>query len=902
MRRGGSAASGKWFVGRVRELAAIGACVDAVSAGAGRMVWVEGDPGSGKTALVNHVIAELPPGFVVLRAAADESAADQPFAVLEQFGLEGRGSPLAVGLDLVAVLTEAASGGPVAVVVEDLHWADRESRQALLAAARRVGEERVLLLVTSRSEPAPDGWDRLVLDLAGSLRVTLGALNRDNVSEMARVAGMALPPRAVDRLHEHSGGLALYVRTLLAELSFAQLAAPGGVLPVPRSLASMILVRLAGLPPDARALATALSVVSDAVPLPVAGRIAQVDHPAEALEVLLGTGFVTWWPGQASTPVGFAHPLYRAAVYADLAPTRRRELHRAAAQSLDAAAALRHRVAAADGIDDGLARDLDESAAEKASKGARNMAATYLVWASAVGSGSQLNERRVLRAAWLLLEDGQTARAAELRGRVEGCGEGPLRSLVLGQLAWEEGASSSAESWLIDASKPAGGSEPEGEVAAAALSHLATLYYTQGRGREAIGTATRLLALANLPGELERSGWIALASGKAADQGAAAALDLLSSRLPQSAESVAAADADLLIARGVLGFYAGRTTVAIADLRAAIRLARHGAAAAHLPRAHVQLSQLLLSSGEWDEALVHARAALSLVSAERRVWLDAQVHAALARLFGGRGEWQQAAGHLAAAEAAAGEAGTVEAVVTTRIAQAAVARARDDPGQVVKALAPLAENPDLIPMATSLAWWPTLIRAMIDRGELARAARQIELLDIAAHQRGLDMHARVAGVRAQLEAAEGRPDQACSSYRRSIDRLGMDDPLLDRAEMHHRFGQLLAARGGMRRQSVDQLRIARDLFARAGAEPFLRRVEAGLAAQKITAGRGGSRSPLEFTDREHDVAVLVAKGMTNREVAAELYISPKAVDYHLGHIFGKLGITSRRNLRDLVVN
>ena len=154
-------ASGKWFVGRVSELAAIGACVDAVSGGAGRVVWVEGDPGSGKTALVNHVVAELPAAFVVLRAAADESAADQPFAVLEQFGIEGGGSPQAVGLDLVALLTEAGGGGPVAVVVEDLHWADRESRQALLAVVRRVGEERVLLLVTSRPGAAPDGWERL---------------------------------------------------------------------------------------------------------------------------------------------------------------------------------------------------------------------------------------------------------------------------------------------------------------------------------------------------------------------------------------------------------------------------------------------------------------------------------------------------------------------------------------------------------------------------------------------------------------------------------------------------------------------------------------------------------------------------------------------------------------------
>ena len=674
MRRGELPVSGKWFVGRVSELAAIGACVDAVSGGAGRVVWVEGDPGSGKTALVSHVVAELPAAFVVLRAAADESAAGRPFAVLEQLGVEGGGSPQAAGLDLVALLTEAGGGGPVAVVVEDLHWADRESRQALLAVVRRVGEERVLLLVTSR----PGGWERLSLDPSGCLRVVLGALSRDDVAEMARVAGMALPWRAVGRLHEHSGGLALHVRTLLAELSFSQLAAPGGELPVPRSLASTILARLAGLPPDARELAAALSVVGEAVPLPVAGRIARVGHPVQALEALLGTGFVTWWPGEASTPAGFAHPLYRAALYADLAPTRRRELHRAAAESLDAASALRHRVAAAEGIDDDLARDLDESAAGRASEGARSVAATYLLWASSLGSGSQLNERRVLGAARLLLEDGQTTRAAELRERVERCSEGPLRSLVLGQLAWEEGASVPAESWLIEASKSAGGSEPDGEVAAAALGHLGTLYYTQGRGQEAIDVATRLLALSNLPGELERSGWIALAAGTAADHGAPAALDRLASRLPQPAESVPAADADLLIVRGVLGFYAGRTTAAIADLRAAIRLARHGAAAAQLPRAHVQLSQLLLSSGEWDEALVHARAALSLVSAERRVWMEAQVHAALARLFGGRGEWQRAGEHLASADAAAGEAGTIEAVVTTRVAQAAVARARND--------------------------------------------------------------------------------------------------------------------------------------------------------------------------------------------------------------------------------
>src|SRR5579875_2543236 len=98
MRSGELPASGEWFVGRVSELAAIGACVDAVSGGAGRIVWVEGDPGSGKTALVDRVIAGLPAAFVVLRAAADESMAVQPFAVPGQLGVGGGTSPQAAGL------------------------------------------------------------------------------------------------------------------------------------------------------------------------------------------------------------------------------------------------------------------------------------------------------------------------------------------------------------------------------------------------------------------------------------------------------------------------------------------------------------------------------------------------------------------------------------------------------------------------------------------------------------------------------------------------------------------------------------------------------------------------------------------------------------------------------------
>ena len=152
----------------------------------------------------------------------------------------------------------------------------------------------------------------------------------------------------------------------------------------------------------------------------------------------------------------------------------------------------------------------------------------------------------------------------------------------------------------------------------------------------------------------------------------------------------------------------------------AIRLARQGAAAAQLPRAHLQLAQLLLSFGDWDDAMVHADLALSLVSDQQRIWMEAQAHAVLGRLFADRGQWAPATEHVAAANTAAASLGTAEAVFTARIAEAAVGRAADEPARIVNALGPLVVDDRAIPMSTSLAWWPTLITALIDCGQLTK--------------------------------------------------------------------------------------------------------------------------------------------------------------------------------------
>ena len=149
-------------------------------------------------------------------------------------------------------------------------------------------------------------------------------------------------------------------------------------------------------------------------------------------------------------------------------------------------------------------------------------------------------------------------------------------------LSWEQGESAMAERWLLEA----GGLESEDTVdpvPPAALAQLGLLYGTHGRGAEAIEVGRLALSLQPVDAENERTAWIALAVGEASVHGAPAGLVQLAQRLPQPAVAVAAADTDLLIVRGMLGFYAGQHRGGDRDLKVAVRLARQGAAAAQLP-------------------------------------------------------------------------------------------------------------------------------------------------------------------------------------------------------------------------------------------------------------------------------------------------------------------------------
>ena len=184
------------FVGRSAELSAVEQCVRAAAEGTAWVVWLEGDAGSGKTVLARRVVAGLAKQYRVVQAEADELAADEPLAVVAQLGPLAATSAFAAGLELLELFGRLQDGGPVVVLVEDLHWADVASRQALLTAARRLGQDRVVLVVTSRPDTRPeDGWERFCRDPDRCRRVRLGALSPAEVAELARRIGMPLAPK-----------------------------------------------------------------------------------------------------------------------------------------------------------------------------------------------------------------------------------------------------------------------------------------------------------------------------------------------------------------------------------------------------------------------------------------------------------------------------------------------------------------------------------------------------------------------------------------------------------------------------------------------------------------------------------------------------------------------------------
>ncbi|NMO93465.1 AAA family ATPase [Actinomycetospora sp. TBRC 11914] len=909
------------FVGRRAELAVIDAAVAGARRGEPGIVWIAGAAGMGKSALLAGAIARA--GRVGLLSATgdeaesalpyglvDQLAAALPADLLAQYPLAGPGrprgaDPMVVGADLLAALGAVPGDDPVLVVLDDVQWADELSVRALVFVLRRLRHDRVAVLLGARTpapaflagddEPDPR-WERVLGAVGGARRLPLAGLEPAELSELAAVMGRPLRSTgAAQRLWAGTHGHPLHARTLLEDLSPEALDATD-VLPAPRSLAAVVLVRLARAGAATQALVVAAAVLGDPCSLADAAALAEaaglggVDDPGAALDEAVALGLLTERGDRPVGGIGFVHPLLRAAVHGDQPPARRRALHRAAAARVRGRAALEHRIAAASGPDPELAADLERFAADLPAGTSPLDVAELLRAAAELTVDPDDREHRLFRAVEVLLAEGEIARAAALEDDLAATRPGAARDGLLGRLALLAGRLGRARPLLAAA---AGGDEPVSR--AIATADLALLTVLEGRPAEAVELASGCFADPDAGPLVRRPAGLALILGLVA-QGrsdhARAALDVAAG--PPGARTPL--HADTLVVRGVLAAAVDDDDGAEAALTEALRLARTGEAVRTATLASAYLALVRDRAGR-APGLDAVELAVAGARDAGRGFAEMIARGYAAQLHAVRGHTDEARAHLAVV-AAAGAAWWASTIVTAP-AEALLALVEDDAAGMLRALEPVL-RPEVLALADAIgALGPRALHgeALLRAGRVAEARDASAALDARLGDRppghtSLD----AARLRGLLAEAAGDPAAARAAFEAGLAAAawGGGAAPLARARLEIELGRRLVT-AGERRTGVDLLRAARDRLAALGAAPFLADCEELLHAAGLTPS---PEEALGLTAHEDAVVALVVRGLTNREVAQELFVSPRTVAYHLSNVYAKLGVTSRAELRE----
>jgi DNA-binding NarL/FixJ family response regulator len=882
---------------------------------AGRALVVCGEPGIGKSTLweAGAGLARSR-GFAAWCARASEAEAQLSFAGLADL-VEGAGpgvlaglpgpqrralevavrraepegappEPLAIAAGLLGALRAAAGTGPVLVAVDDLPWLDGASAAALVFAARRLGGHDVRFLVSRRSG-RPAELEQ-VLEPAGVARVELGPLSFGAISGLlaGRLAG-PLPRRVARQVFEASGGNPLFALELGRAVLERGVPEIGAALPVPAVLGELFGARVGALRPEVRRalLAVALSPgLTGAELAAVADPLAVQD--AQVAGVLVAGG----------ARVRASHPLLAAAAAGQAAAAERRELHRALGAAVgDPVLAARHRALAAAGPDAGLAAEVAGAAAAAAARGATADAvelAGHALRLTAAGSGEY--DGRLLALARYLIDAGEHARAAALlTDRIGALPAGPARAAA--HLLLAQGTDYPAEEEHLARAIADSAADPglRGQ-ALARRAHLQAVNRIQ-RIADAEQIAGQALAAAASAGpDAERRALVALAWARILRGRGIEDLLERSAAVPPGTVSLYHSSVGYpagmrLAFRGELA----RARDVFGGLRAAAE--ERGQARSEMTFT-VHLFEIELRAGDTAAA---ARALDEVAQYEVAQWVALEpvqvvgwrVQAALAAVRGDPGRAAALAARVL--QASGSTTSEWERLEALRAAGLAALLARD-PQRAAGSLAAVwehtvregVEDPGVFPVAGDL------VEALAEAGQFEAAARVIgRLRDLAAAQRhpwGLATADRSAAVVTLAggydEAAAAQLARAAAGYRAL--GLGFDAA---RALLVLGRAQRRAKKRAAARQCLEQ---ARSGFEALGCPGWAQ--AAAAEADRVSGRRAAPGGGL--TPGEQRVAELVAGGLSNKEVAEQLYLSVATVDTHLRGVYAKLGIRSRTQL------
>ncbi|MGW4378952.1 AAA family ATPase [Kitasatospora sp. NPDC004531] len=902
------------LLGREREAARIAELVE-VAAGGGQgasVLVLTGEPGAGKTSLLDHAAdSAAAKGALVLRARGSESECGIGLAALHQllrpllpgagrlpesqrravrgaFGVGARAGepvdPLHLRVGVSTLVGDAAARQPLLLVVDDLQWLDLGSLDLLAFVARRLDGEAAALLAAAREDTVPLRFDRDFPQLAA------GPLDRASAGLL--LDAQPVPPRgrARARILQEAAGNPLALVELSRALAHGRSESDGSrALPLTRRLENLFAADLPDLPPDTRR-ALLLTAATDTGELSdVVGAAGGLDC-LRALEPAERAGLVRVEEGL----LRLRHPLVRSAIYGAASFAERRDAHLALASALahEPDRQAWHLAAAATGPDDAVADALAASAERSRSRGGHAAAAAALERAADLTPDPEQRARRLLAAARSAMFGGHPQWVGDLTARVPACTDRPALRADAGVLSgWSLGVTlrhDAALETLLRVAEQHLDTLPE--AAFAALGVASTSAFASGDPFHR-AELRRLAARAAGPAEPYTRAWIAAATDP--HTGRARALELL-------AEARAAMGENDLSALTVLGGTAWclDETALAQDLlgRALDHLRRAGTAGTNATVSQaVALAQY--EAGAWTAARN---------STEDTLWMAAEAGAELAavgaRILQATLDARQ--GDPAARERAEAAVSGVDLrrslalQVRHRVALATAATATGDHAEAYRQLR-AAFTRDIRPRPlhyhASLYYLGDLAAAAVHADEVADARA---VLDAVGPDLGDDRSPRLHAIAERAAALLADGDEAERHFRAALaDPAGAGWPF-ERAQTQLDHAEWLRRR----RRSAEArplLGAALETFRRLDARPWRDRAAAELrAAGADVPAAGAAAAPAPLTPQELRIAELAARGLTNRDIAARLYLSPRTVGYHLRKVFAKLGIRARAQLRD----
>lgn len=909
MRRGDRTSHG--LLGRRHHRAVLGELLSRLQDGESSAVLLHGEPGIGKSALLDHV-AGMAVDLRVVRTAGAESETDLSFSGLHQvcspfidhlaqlptpqrdalsvaLGLATGPRPdrLLVGLAVLGLLAEAAHERPVVCLVDDAQWLDATSAQALAFAARRLHREAVLLVFAMR-DPIGDH------PLGGLRLLEVEGLNEAEARALlSSVRWTGLDDRVRERVLAETRGNPLALLELPRDLSAEEPASSGSSTSLTDRLERGYLQRVHDLPEETQRLL--LLAAADSL-----GDVALLHRAADLLGLDVSTAIA---PARSSGLVAigrvvrFRHPLVRSAIYRSATAEARRRAHEVLAEATDADSDAERRLwhlgRAASGPDEELAAALETAAGRTAARGGPAAAAGFLERAAVLTPEPSLRGQRLLSAAQAQHQAGEFSRAL---GLLDAAGLTPLgeldrarTDLVRGQVLFAARSASAGLPDLLRAARRLEELAPE-----LALETYRDAYYaafTAGRLPDEDVQEQIAAAVLAMPGSSRPSPQELLLKGAA---------HLFADGYSQGVTSIRAAlaafDGPDVAARDALGWLplASRMAHNILDLdryaslsTRLADLARDIGALSVLPSAQLLQVASKIFAGDFGTAEVLVDDAARLSDAMGSDFL-AHYCALVLEPWRGSEPVTKRVTDVIANDVALRDEGKV--VSATGWAEAVLYNGLGRYSEAFEA----ARRGSAHPRELGLAIWSTveLIEAAVHLGRHEDAADSVAYIVELAQACGTDWAAGVsASVRAQVS-----PDMAADDlFGEAVEKLEAAGALLHACRARLLWGERLR-RDGHRRAARENLEIAHTSLTQMGVNAFAARAMRELEATGATIRRISSPSPSVLTPQETRIAALAAQGMTNAEIGQQMYISAHTVEWHLRKVFVKLGIKSRREI------